>query len=745
MKTDHHPADRCGMSRTVLLYRTISPCLLIAVAMAIVACGKQSNPEFCADNVSCSDPKMFCDSLGESGSLQNECVFRPSCDLGCFSLVPICDVEENLCRSCTPGTEGDAECVAVAATTPLCSEQGSCIACTKPIDCRNNAAPDCAVDGSCQPCRPGDSGNIMCAERDATVPHCLDGTCVACLQKTAAIDTNCTDSTKPICEAYACRGCNTHEDCANNGVPGICTQTGSCLAKDTMVFVDANTKITDDSPCGEDPGNLACATINKALRLVAADNSTKTTIRVAPGTYPETFEITTDVLIVGEAGVIINPRVNTQNTVKPVVLVAEGIHAILDSIQINTESGQTGISCIDASVSLFHTELKGSAEQGSGNGIDAADCAIHVAEESVITAHDNVGIIVEGSTLTVQDSIVSNSDIGISIAGGAVTLKNSTVTKSVRGITVHQGNLLVQNSIVTNNDQGINASGETITLHNSEVSNNGIGITLMRGTLRISNSAVRGDGDPGTNDGILVQGGIARVQNTLITNNFPKEDPREHNFTGINISSGKVTIESSIVTNTAIGIHVRGGNLTLKNSTITNNETSGLIIQNSDFSVVNNFFVGNGQSSSFQIFSPVTIQNIIIRETPFQTFAFNTVYKNSTTTLATASGVSCATAKHLVAQNNIVFGNTGAPNVTPPAIEKSCSWEYSNIGGDTLYPGIGNVNSPPALDAKTFKLTTNSTCCIDTGTPDATVSEDFENQKRPQGEGYDIGADEFVP
>ncbi len=707
MKTDHHPADGCGMSRTVLLYRTIFPCLLIAVAMAIVACGKQSNPEFCADNLSCSDPKMFCDSLGESGSLQNECVFRPSCEQGCFSLVPICDVEENLCRSCTPGTEGDAECVAVAATTPLCSEQGSCIACTKPIDCRNNAAPDCAVDGSCQPCRPGNSGNTMCAERNATVPHCLDGTCVACLQEAAVIDADCTDSTKPICEAYACRGCNTHEECAKNGVPGVCTKsTGACLAKETVVFVDANTKIIDDSPCGEDPGDLACATINKALRLVAADNSTKTTIRVAPGTYPETLEITTDVLIVGEDGVVIDPP---QTTIDPVLLVTNGSHLVLDTVRVKTDDNQDGVSCKDASVSLFQAELAGTPRPTNfSRGLSATDCAIQILGESEIAAHGNAGIVVNGGSLTVQ---------------------KSTITKNRRGISTQDSVVTVQDSAVTNNTNGIAVSG---------------------GKTTVQTSAVSGDNRAGFHSGIIVVGGIATVQNSTVTNNFPEEeDSIVHNFTGIRVRlGGAITIEKSVVANTKVGIRAsEDSTLTVRNSTIINNEAQGLSIGNSDFLVINSFFVGNGHGgSTFKRFPGVSIQNS--QEKTIQDFAFNTVYNNGANgsdTPPTTSGVSCITATPLVAQNNIVFGNTGAPNVTPPTTEKSCSWEYSNIGGDTLYPGIGNVNSPPALDADTFKLTTNSACCIDTGTPDATVGEDFENQKRPQGEGYDIGADEFVP
>ncbi len=699
MKTDH-PNDSFGMGRAVFPY------VLIAVALAHTTCGKQSNPEFCADSLSCSNPKMFCDSLGESGSLQNECVFRPSCEQGCLSLVPICDVEENLCRSCTPGTEGDAECIAVAATTPLCSERGSCIACTTPTDCRDNAAPDCAIDGSCQPCRPGDSGNTMCSERDAAVPHCLDGTCVTCLQKSAIVDSDCTDETKPICDAYACRGCQNHEECSRNGVPGVCTRsTGACLPKDAVVFVDANTKTTDNGPCGEDPGDLACATISKALRLVAADDSTKTAIRVAAGTYPETLEIATDVLILGEDGVVIDPP---ETNTEPVLRVTDESHLVLDTVRVKTGKNYDGISCVDASISLLQTELTGITRRTNfHSGLDATNCTVQIVGESIIANYGDTGIDINGGTLTVRKSTITNNRNGISI-------QNSVVA--------------VQDSAVTNNSTGI-----------------GIG----SGTLTVQNSAVSGDNGPGFHSGIIVIGGIATVQDSTITNNFPEEeDSIVHNFTGIHIRlGGAITVDNTVVANTKVGIRAsQGVTLTLRNSMVINNEAQGLAIGDADFSVVNNFFSGNGHGgSTLRRFPAVSIRNN--EEKTVQNFAFNTVYNNGADSAdpPTTSGVSCMTTKRMVAQNNIVFGNLNAPNVTLPSTENSCRWEYSNIGGDTMYPGTGNVNSPPALDADTYKLTTNSACCIDTGAPDAMVGEDFEKQKRPHGDGYDIGADEFVP
>ena len=68
---------------------------------------------------------------------------------------------------------------------------------------------------------------------------------------------------------------------------------------------------------------------------------------------------------------------------------------------------------------------------------------------------------------------------------------------------------------------------------------------------------------------------------------------------------------------------------------------------------------------------------------------------------------------------------------------------YSDIQGG--WTGTGNIDADPLFaDAANFDFhLTEGSPCIDTGT-DAGVYEDFEGDVRPWGDGFDMGADEFV-
>jgi hypothetical protein len=104
--------------------------------------------------------------------------------------------------------------------------------------------------------------------------------------------------------------------------------------------------------------------------------------------------------------------------------------------------------------------------------------------------------------------------------------------------------------------------------------------------------------------------------------------------------------------------------------------------------------------------------------------------------------------------NTILWGNTagGSPDEISVSDNSLIDITYSDIqGGDpdnpgSPYPGMGNILCDPAFVGNGDYHLTNSSCCIDTGTDVDAPDYDIDGDIRPQGDGYDMGADEvFVP
>jgi len=99
-----------------------------------------------------------------------------------------------------------------------------------------------------------------------------------------------------------------------------------------------------------------------------------------------------------------------------------------------------------------------------------------------------------------------------------------------------------------------------------------------------------------------------------------------------------------------------------------------------------------------------------------------------------------------IVTNSILWGNSASSadeiynlnDTTIPVVI------YCDVEGG--YVGAGNIDSDPLFintDSDDFHLQSSS-LCINTGTSAGAPVDDFDGDLRPQGLGYDIGADEFV-
>lgn len=214
--------------------------------------------------------------------------------------------------------------------------------------------------------------------------------------------------------------------------------------------------------------------------------------------------------------------------------------------------------------------------------------------------------------------------------------------------------------------------------------------------------------------------------------------------TGIGISlppgnSASLTLNRVAVSgNQGNGISAAGGKLTLSRATVTGNQGGGISISGTQFDITNSVIAGNGGPQTS--FGGLRIDQI---NTGTRRFEFNTVADNGAMDGASVGVVCTLVAQPITLSNSIVYGNQIGGTRTQVG-GANCNWTYSDIGPDTV-SGTGNINSAPLFVDSTqndFHIQPASPV-KGKADPGATVQIDVDGDTRPQGGGYDMGADEI--
>jgi hypothetical protein len=207
------------------------------------------------------------------------------------------------------------------------------------------------------------------------------------------------------------------------------------------------------------------------------------------------------------------------------------------------------------------------------------------------------------------------------------------------------------------------------------------------------------------------------------------------------MASGSATLERvTVEACSGYGISAVGA-LTLDRSTIRGNRNGGVILPASgiggnvaQFTITNNFIVGN---------NPTLVSNyggVAINATSIAAgsrLELNTIAENvAKSSTAGSGGVTCDFASFTASGNLIVHNIAGSETAANANTSGQCVHAASII--QTTTAGIGFVD--PA--AGNYHLTAGSPA-IDYASLTSTVTDDVDGESRPNGAGYDVGADEL--
>lgn len=189
---------------------------------------------------------------------------------------------------------------------------------------------------------------------------------------------------------------------------------------------------------------------------------------------------------------------------------------------------------------------------------------------------------------------------------------------------------------------------------------------------------------------------------------------------GISANNCIMTVEnSSISANAGRAVSTTHSALTMDSNVISQNAGGGISVTSSVIAVVNNVIVLNGTPSG-------DVGGVWINQALGDSlFEFNTIANNvAKDDILVFAGINCLSAFPI--RSSIIYENS--PNDLSPA----CTCSYCHVTGDAdpLFVGGGDYH----LQA--------SSPCIDGADPGATLGHDIDGEVRPQGAGYDIGADE---
>ncbi len=614
------------------------------------------------------------------------CAAADECDTG-----STCDLVAN---RCVPNGDGDGD-------GDACQTDAQC----------SGASPVCDLDArSCRACAgPDSAGDGECASIDPDRSVCgPSGACGQC----RAPGVGCADASEPVCgDDAVCRGCDSDSECAaldaaapSCGPDGACVECTAgadcasgvcdpaafaCVDEVDVVFVAPDG--VDGTACGgpETP----CESLNSPLGALAKVSATRRFVLLEPGSYREAVTVNTAALAADRVtllgrdtgpGAELTPPSSPQS---PALTVTDGKQVAVANLELRGAQSH-GVACSGSTTRLDLTNV--TAQSNQGFGVHAEDCTL--------------GLTAVTST--------SNGLGGLSVDGGTATASGGTFAGN-QAVRVPAAEL--DNADFTARDTAF-AGGE---------------LQTQNGSYRLTGASLNTECLLSIEIGSEVIVEDSTLNGGLGGGNALSLELRDSRVPGCDAGGGAPAV-------TWVGrLASPASQLVVERTTISGCEFGGLLILESNFRVDNNIIVENGGD---QEVGGAMIRNETVAATT-QLLRHNTIANNQAALNAEAAGLMCATEEPTIAHSNLVFFASGGA----PVISGNCQHRFSLVEGGIDGPG-NRADVPQFVNAPNgdYRLSAGSPG-VDVGDPESAVTEDFEGDPRPQGDGFDIGADEQSP
>jgi len=261
-------------------------------------------------------------------------------------------------------------------------------------------------------------------------------------------------------------------------------------------------------------------------------------------------------------------------------------------------------------------------------------------------------------------------------------------------------------------------SGEDRSWNGAVLSPNATGIRI-RGSANVVMEGLTIQ-DAGS-DGINQMGGTLELERVKI---------HRTNQAGVDSSNGTLRMRQCWVEDAgANGLFINNDTLDVDATYLVRNNNGGVRATGSSVRVTSSVLAGNGTGGGDTSAASFTDAR------PGSLFAFNTVADNLA--ILEPGGVSCINSSVTVTSS--IFANNGFPDV-----DDACDTTYSLF--EFIYPpGNGNISGQAQFVDQTgsdYHITPAS-AARGAGAAAGAVTRDLDGEPRPQGTGYDIGADEI--